>query len=402
MSARPASPPRALTGVALTGAALTGAVVLGVLTAAPAVHALPSAHGPGQPLAFLGVLDGRTDRSLLLADPATGAQRELTGSSGAASPTWSPDGHRLAWIAPGPDGRAGQVVVADTDGTTAPRAVGPTDGESTAVAWSSTGDLYWFHRTARTDVDCTDPAAAPALGLYVAHRDGGATERLTDVPQTARDLTVAPGGDTLAWRDTGADTPLCDAADDRVVLFDTTRRTAVPVADAPAAAGTASWSGDGRRLAYSTGADLVLVDVATATAHPVRTPAVDETAPEFAADSSAIAVLRRTASGTDIALHHSDGTFDRVVAGTTTRDEELAWTPDGTALAVYGSAPVPGCATDPACGWSTTAAAIRVQPLDGSAPVAVSSAVSMTIPQMAFAPGPPDAPVVPGRSRGVR
>lgn len=391
MSARRASPrcllfasPLVASGLVL--ASLTGAGLLG----APAA----SAAAADRPLAFLGVLDGRTDRSLLLADPTTGAQQELAGSAGASSPTWSPDARQIAWIAPETDGRAGHVVVADADGSGAPHTVDVPGGESTAVAWSATGDLFWLHRSARTDVDCSEPAAAPQLGLHVAARDGGPVERLVDVPQTARDLSVSPDGRTLSWRDSGADTPLCDAADDRIVLFDLATGTTRAVTGAPTSGGDTGWSPDGRHLVFSTGGDLVLVDVATATARLVDTPTATETSPEFSTDGTTIAVLRTTATGTDIALHRADGGFQRVVTTTATRDEELAWTPDGSALAVYGWHPVDD--------WSEANPWIRIQPLDGSAPARVSSAVSLTVPRMAFAPVVPDPPVVTGRSRGVR
>ena len=81
---------------------------------------------------------------------------------------------------------------------------------------------------------------------------------------------------------------------------------------------------------------------------------------------------------------------------------ELAWTPDGTALAVYGSVRDTACDADPSCPWPVLAPAIRIQALDGSAPAPVSSAVSLTVPQMTFAPVLPDAPVLPGRPRGIR
>ncbi len=51
------------------------------------------------------ILTDRARTSIWIVDAATGAQRPLDGLPGESSPVWSPDGRKLAFIAPGPEGR---------------------------------------------------------------------------------------------------------------------------------------------------------------------------------------------------------------------------------------------------------------------------------------------------------
>jgi dipeptidyl aminopeptidase/acylaminoacyl peptidase len=118
----------------------------------------PQISPDGREIAYVRVSeDIMTDKArtmIWLIDVATGAQRPLDGAMGESGPRWSPDGNRLAYMAPGPDGR-GQLHVRWTE-----------SGESAvlAVLPEHVGALAWSPDGRRIVFGMHVPAPAPSFG----------------------------------------------------------------------------------------------------------------------------------------------------------------------------------------------------------------------------------------------
>ena len=93
-------------------------------------------------------------RTIWIIDLASCAQRVLAGGEKEGSPRWSPDGRRLAFIAPGPGGRM-QIHVAWADGHAA-AALADLPEHASELTWSPDGQQIFF--TMRT------PDKPPELG----------------------------------------------------------------------------------------------------------------------------------------------------------------------------------------------------------------------------------------------
>ncbi|MDE2355875.1 MAG: S9 family peptidase [Alphaproteobacteria bacterium] len=102
------------------------------------------------------ILTDRARRTIWIVDVASGEQRPLDGADGESSPVWSPDGRRLAYVAPGPEGR-GEIHVRWMDrGESAVLADLPE--RAGALAWTPDGRQIVF----------TMHVAAPAPSLGAA------------------------------------------------------------------------------------------------------------------------------------------------------------------------------------------------------------------------------------------
>jgi dipeptidyl aminopeptidase/acylaminoacyl peptidase len=69
----------------------------------------PQISPDGQEIAYVreayDIMSDKPRRTIWTVDTATGAQRPMDGADGEGSPRWSPDGKRLAFVAPGPDAK---------------------------------------------------------------------------------------------------------------------------------------------------------------------------------------------------------------------------------------------------------------------------------------------------------
>jgi hypothetical protein len=200
-----------------------------------------------------------------------GRRRVLRFKRGAVDPAWSPDGRRLAFVAPGAGG-AGDVFVADADGTHRGRITRTDRIAERSPSWAPDGRHLVVERGGR---------------LVVLRADGGAERRLAFGLEPA----WSPGGRRIAFTD-GDNLFLVAAGGGRPrqVTFATGAQTA------PA------WSPDGRRLVFvsdETGAlDIHVVDLRSGAVTPLTAdPAVDGT-PAFSSDGHRI-VFVSDRSGTE-------------------------------------------------------------------------------------------------------
>ena len=138
----------------------------------------PLNHDPvfspdGTKLAYWGVAEKKGPVRLWVADADGGHARSVTGStrfgtSPFASPSWSPDGTRLAFSAP--DGKVDRLYVVAADGSSPPRAITGLDASRGGPTWSPDGQWIAFDRIGGPGV--------PEESVSIIHPDGTGETRL--------------------------------------------------------------------------------------------------------------------------------------------------------------------------------------------------------------------------------
>ena len=201
-----------------------------------------------------------------------GRQRILRFKRGAVDPAWSPDGRRLAFVAPGAGG-GGDVFAADADGTHRGRITRSDRIDERSPSWSPDGRHLVVERVGR---------------LVIVRADGGGERRLGFGLEPA----WSPGGRRIAFTD-----------GDNVYLVSANGGRARQVTSAPGAQTAPAWAPDGLRLAYvsnETGApDINVLDLRSGAITALTTdPAVDG-APAFTANGRNV-VFTSNRSGAEL------------------------------------------------------------------------------------------------------
>ena len=156
----------------------------------------------------------RTTTSLWLIDLDSGDARQLTQGGGRdTSPSWSPDGERIAFLSD----RAGakQVFLLPIDGGEARQLTNLRQGVDGPPVWSPSGDMIAF--TASRDAEARDPTAPYRVTRFVYRFDGigylddatqnifvqsvhgGAARQLTDDAHLDRTLRWSPDGGEILY-----------------------------------------------------------------------------------------------------------------------------------------------------------------------------------------------------------
>lgn len=287
----------------------------------------------GKALAYVRVTPNvgtdREDRSIWLVDVRTGAQRRLAAAG--SSPRWAPDSQTLAYLAGDANG-VRRVFVTSHDGSGAPRALTPGDGDAGDFAWSSDGSAIAFTRFI--------PRAANGIPISLPSRPTGS--------HWAPEPHVFTGP---RYKEDGAGY----ATSGRMELFVASIRTGAERRISPGSLsveGVPGWSPTGDRLVVAaTSADDLwhdtpaLWDVNLVTGATRRLTSGNDAylAPRISPDGRTIAYLHydphRMIWQQHLALMDRDGGNVRDVQRSLDRDIEGAyWTRDGGLLFSYADA----------------------------------------------------------------
>ncbi|NAZ74680.1 hypothetical protein GTQ99_04475 [Kineococcus sp. T13] len=236
------------------------------------------------------------------------------------------------------------------------------------------------------------------------------------------EMVFSPDGSLLAWRAFPGD-PCGGGVDSQLFLTDLTAPASTPAV-------TRQVTGDAQRSGWPTfstsssgsgthvvsarsdefGEDLVLTDVASATSRRLRTPTFAETLPVSSPDGTQLAMVRtpgvpeqgvvfRPTGTPHVVITDPGGRLLHDLGPAPVRVEHLAWAPDSASLALDGFTSVPACE---GCDYGSADPAVWSIPLEGGAPVQLSTAGGFASTGLAFQPTFPNPPLIERRTRQLR
>jgi Tol biopolymer transport system component len=321
--------------VAVIAAMGLGILAMGALRRPPPV-------GPARS----GLIAFDSGGDIVVMDAGRENRRHLTsGPALETSPSFSPDGTRIAYWRRELAGMPASLWVMNADGSMAHNVTGSVDfagSEGRRVAWSpdssrvafAVGDYFWSSR------------------LFVVGADGAALSRMGDGSLARSDPAWSPDGTLIAFRGhttgVGPDaSPADPAIGVYVIAADGTGERRVSQSARAGGApnhwafggpgvGTApSWSVDGKTLLYATGPvgthTLAIAALGGSIERTIDLPTGDHLLPVFSPDASRIAYqdVSPTGDGTTFVVN-ADGTGGHVLGeGEPTALSPLLWSPDG-------------------------------------------------------------------------
>jgi dipeptidyl aminopeptidase/acylaminoacyl peptidase len=299
------------------------------------------------------IMTDKDRATIWLVDTNSGAQRPLDGAVGESGPRWSPDGKRLAYMAPGPDGRGQLHVRWMESGQSAVLAVLPE--HVGALTWSPDGReiVFAMHVSAATPTLGSAPKkpeganwAAPLkvitdvhyrqddIGylkpgfthLFIISADGGAPRQLTFGDFDDRGpVSFTPNGKAVIFAAARTKGWPLNPQDSQLFRLDLTDGALTPFPHNQGPDHAPVVSPDGRQVAFIRHDDhsrgyendqLYLMDIATGVAHAV-TGAFDRSveSPHWSGDGKSLFVDFVDHGVTKVGRVGLDGKITVVAAG---------------------------------------------------------------------------------------
>jgi hypothetical protein len=199
--------------------------------------------------------------ALTLAGSAPAAEQARQAAPGGIEPAWSPDGRRLAYVAP-VRGGATDLFVVDADGSHRGRLSRTGTVDELAPDWSPDGKRLVFER------------AGEIFGLRA---DGTSERRLV----AGWEPDWSPGGRRIAF-----------VRDDRLHVVAVRGGTPRPLTAAPGVQRSPAWAPNGRRIAFVSDAsgfpDVYVLDLRSGRITRLTADQATETSPSFAQNGRSV------------------------------------------------------------------------------------------------------------------
>lgn len=277
---------------------------------------------------------GRTAAALIVAVLLLAALAGL--GSGSARATFPGQPGLIAWVyGYFPPGR---LYVSNADGSEQRLLV---DASTESPSWSPEGGRIAF---AGYQDD-------PDGEIYVIGADGGGLARLTEHSGPDRDPTWAPDGTRLAFFRSEI-----DAAGIWLMRADGTGKRLLP--GTSDARGHPAWSPDGRRIAYETAGGIVAISPDGTDKRMLTTPTgpTGDRGPEWSPDSGTVVFERADPSDLDVFVVGADGAGLRnLTSDSPSEDADPTWSADGRILFASNRSPISSASFTGSLLWTMNA-----------------------------------------------